>query len=50
MTENKHSSADHTLHLSPSHGEGGRRRDANSSVQAELRQTWFSFFESKEAT
>lgn len=48
MIENKHSSADHTRHLSPSRCTGGRRTECKllDLVTANL----FFFFEGQEAT
>lgn len=48
MIENKQSSADHTLHLSPSHWGPGRRRGYKFlyPVKANL----FFFFQGEEAT
>ena len=41
VTENKHSSADHTLHLHPSHWERGRRQACRFLIPVESRLTCF---------
>ena len=42
MTENKHASADHTLHLHPSHWERGRRKARRFLIPVESRLACFS--------
>ena len=42
MTENKHISADHTLHLHPSHWEQGRRKACRFLIPVESRLACFS--------